>query len=67
MKRVILQPDDIQEWMKGTWGLCAAEAVKGKQLRLLINHLSEYMVVYNGHILYQGSEIPYVIKAWDTI
>ena len=65
MKRIILRPDDIQSWMRDSWGLYASEYVDGKLVRLWINHLIEYKVERDGVRIYQGSRMSDAIDAWE--
>jgi len=65
MKRIILRPDDIQAWMRDSWGLYASDYVNDKLLRLWINHLIEYKVEYDGIRIYQGSRMSDAIDAWE--
>ena len=67
MKRIILRPEDIQEWMRNSWQLYASDYVGEKSLRLWINHLIEYKVEYNFKIIYQGSQMTHAIAAWEHL
>jgi len=67
MKRIILRPDDIQNWMRDSWHLYASDYVGDRLRRLWINHLIEYKVEYNFKIIYQGSRMTDAIDAWEGV
>jgi len=67
MKKIILNPDDIQGWMRDSWGLYASDSVNDKLLRLWINHLIEYKIEYDGIRMYQGSRMRDAIEAWEDV
>ena len=67
MKRIILNPEDIQSWMRDSWGLYASDYVNEKLLRLWINHLIEYKVECDGIRIYQGSRMSEAIDAWEGV
>ena len=67
MKRIVLNPEDIQAWMRDSWGLYASDYVNDKLLRLWINHLIEYKVECDGIRIYQGSRMSEAIDAWEHV
>lgn len=68
MKPIIINPTDLQNWLKETWHLYASQSIDGnKLLRFWVNGLIEYKVVYENEILYQGSQMTHAITAWESV
>ena len=67
MERIVLNPQDIQDWMRDSWGLYASDWVNDKLLRLWINYLTEYKVEYDGIRIYQGSQMTHAIAAFESV
>jgi len=67
MEPIVIDPQELQDWMRNSWQLYASDIVGDKLLRLWVNHLIEYRVVYYEKVLYQGSRMSHVIEAWNSL
>ena len=71
MRRIQLDPNELQEWMRDSWQQYASETIRlnksTKQLSLWVNHLIEYRVKYGPEILYEGSQMTHAIAAWESV
>ena len=67
MKKIIIDPGELQEWLKTKWTLYASQQVRGDLLRLWHNGLGEFRVVHGDDVLYQGNQMTHAIAAWESV
>lgn len=64
-KKIEINPEELQDWLQNTWHLYASQGFNGELLRLWINSLNQYRVVYGDEILYEGSQMTHALSAWE--
>ena len=66
MKKMQLDANELQEFLKTSWHLYASQWIDGKRLRLSANCLIEYRVEFGDEIIYEGSQMTHAIAAWES-
>ena len=67
MKKTFLTDNELQSYINLHWILYASETFKGKLLRFFYNGVGVFKVVYDGSVIYLGSDMSKALKSFNTV
>ena len=65
MRKIELDIDVLDKWVKEQWHLFSSQGYRKKTLRLWLNPAGTYRVVHGEKVLYEGKEKKLAIAAWN--